>query len=108
MAVAKYMIEASYTVDGVKGLLKEGGTGRRRVIENTVKALGGTVEAFYFVFGEDDVVVIVDMPDNTSVAALSLRVSAAGGATSSVRVLLTPEELDAAVKKNVDYRAPGT
>lgn len=105
--MAKYMIEASYTVDGVKGLFKEGGTGRRAGIDKAVRALGGTVEAFYYVFGEDDVVVLLDMPDNASVAALSLRVSAAGGATSSVRVLLTPEEIDAAVKKDVDYRAPG-
>jgi uncharacterized protein with GYD domain len=105
--MAKYLIEASYTVDGVKGLFKEGGTGRRAAIEKAAGALGGSVESLYFVFGEDDVVVILDMPDNTSVAAFSLRVSAAGGATSSVRVLLTPEEIDAAVKKDVAYRAPG-
>jgi uncharacterized protein with GYD domain len=101
------MIEASYTVDGVKGLFKEGGSGRRSAVENAVKGLGGTVESFHFVFGEDDAIVIVDMPDNISVAALSLRVSASGGATSSVRVLITTDEMDAAVKKNVDYRAPG-
>ncbi len=105
--MAKYMIEASYTVDGVKGLFKDGGTGRRAAIETAVNALGGSVESFYYVFGEDDVVLILEMPDNTSAAALSLRVSAAGGATSSVRVLLTPEEIDAAVKMEVGYRAPG-
>ncbi|MGH7723639.1 MAG: GYD domain-containing protein [Candidatus Dormibacteria bacterium] len=105
--MAKYLIEASYTVDGVKGLFKEGGTGRRTAIENAVRGLGGTVESFHFVFGDDDVIVILDMPDNVSVAALSLGVSAAGGATSSVRVLLTPEEIDAAVKKTLEYRAPG-
>jgi uncharacterized protein with GYD domain len=105
--VAKYMIEASYTVDGIKGLLKEGGSGRRTAVESAVKGLGGTVESFYFVFGEDDVIVILDMPDNTSMAALSLGVSAAGGATTAVRVLLTAQEMDAAVKKTVEYRAPG-
>jgi uncharacterized protein with GYD domain len=104
----KYMVEASYTVDGVKGLFKDGGSGRRTAIENAVKALGGSVESFFFVFGEDDVIVILDMPDNTSVAALSLRISAAGGATCSVRVLLTTDEMDAAVKKDVAYRAPGS
>jgi uncharacterized protein with GYD domain len=107
MAMAKYLIEASYTVDGVKGLFKEGGSGRRSAIEEAVKGLGGTVESFYFVFGDDDVIVIVDLPDNGSVAALSLGVSAAGGASCSVRVLLTPEEIDGAVKKTVGYRPPG-
>jgi uncharacterized protein with GYD domain len=94
-------------VDGVKGLFKDGGSGRRAAIESAAKSLGGSVESFYFVFGEDDVILILDMPDNTSVAAFSLHVSAAGGATSSVRVLLTTEEMDAAVKKDVAYRAPG-
>ena len=65
------------------------------------------MESFYFVFGEDDVIVIVDIPDNTSMAAMSLGVGAAGGATTAVRVLLTAEEIDAAVKKTVEYRAPG-
>jgi uncharacterized protein with GYD domain len=105
--MAKYLIEASYTPEGVKGLLKEGGSGRRAAIDRLITAAGGTVEAFYFVFGEDDVIVVVDLPDNATVAAVSLGVSAAGGATCSVRVLLTPEEVDAAAKKTVDYRAPG-
>lgn len=103
----KYLIEASYTSEGVKGLLKEGGSGRRAAIDRLITAAGGTVEAFYFVFGEDDVIVVVDLPDNATVAGVSLGVSAAGGATSSVRVLLTPEEIDAAVRTTVDYRAPG-
>jgi uncharacterized protein with GYD domain len=107
MSVAKYLIEASYTVDGVQGVLKEGGSGRRAAIEQLITAAGGTVECFYFVFGEDDVIVVVDLPDNATMAAVSLAVSAAGGATSSVRVLLTPEEIDAAARKTIQYRAPG-
>jgi uncharacterized protein with GYD domain len=105
--MAKYMIEASYTVDGVKGLFKEGGTGRRTAVETAAKALGGSVESFYYVFGEDDVIAILDMPDNVSIAAFSLAVSASGGVAATVRVLLTPEEIDAAVKKTAEYRAPG-
>jgi uncharacterized protein with GYD domain len=107
MTMAKYLIEASYTIDGVNGVLKEGGSGRRAAIERLVSGAGGTVEAFYFVFGDDDVVVVVDLPDNTTAAALSLAVSSAGGATTSVRVLLTPEEIDAAAQKTIEYRAPG-
>ena len=105
--MAKYLAEASYTQDGLKGLFKEGGTGRRTAVETAAKGLGGSVEAFYYVFGEDDVIVLLDMPDNISVAALSLAISAGGGATSTIRVLLTPEEIDAAVKKTAEYRAPG-
>jgi uncharacterized protein with GYD domain len=105
--VAKYLIEASYTAEGLKGVLKEGGSGRRTAIENLIKAAGGTVEAFYFVFGDDDVIVVVDLPDNATMAAVSLAVTAAGGAATTIRVLLTPEEIDAAVKKTVEYRPPG-
>lgn len=105
--MAKYLIEASYTPEGLKGLLKEGGSGRRAAVEQLVRSAGGSVEAFYFVFGEDDVIVVVDLPDNASMAALSLTVSAAGGATSTVRVLLTPEEIDSAVRKEMNYRPPG-
>lgn len=105
--MAKYLVEASSTVDGLKELFKEGGTGRRTAIENAAKSLGGSVEAFYYVFGDDDVIVLLDLPDNTAAAALSLAVGAAGGAATSVRVLVTPEEIDAAVKRGSGYRAPG-
>lgn len=106
--MAKYLIEASYTAEGVQGLLKEGGSGRRKAIEHLIQAAGGTVESLYFVFGDDDVIVVVDLPDNTTMAAVSLAVSAAGGATSTVRVLLSPEEIDAAGKKTIEYRSPGS
>ena len=105
--MSKYLIEASYTNDGVKGVLREGGSGRRAAIEQLITAAGGTVESFYFVFGDHDVIVVVEMPDNATMAAVSLGVSAAGGARTAVRVLLTPEEIDAAAKKTIDYRAPG-
>jgi len=105
--VAKYLIEASYTPEGVKGLLKEGGSGRRAAIEQLINSAGGSVEACYFVFGDDDVILVVDLPDNATMAAVSLAVSVAGGATSTVRVLLTPEEIDDAAKKTIDYRPPG-
>jgi uncharacterized protein with GYD domain len=105
--MAKYLIEASYTLEGVQGLLKEGGSGRRAAVERLIASAGGTIEALYFVFGDDDIVIIADLPDNASAAALSLAVSASGSATSTVRVLLTPEEIDTATKKSIDYRAPG-
>jgi uncharacterized protein with GYD domain len=105
--MAKYLIEASYTPEGVQGLLREGGSGRRAAVEHLITSAGGSIEAFYFVFGDDDVIIVADVPDNATMAAVSLAVSAAGGATSTVRVLLTPEEIDAATRKTIEYRAPG-
>ncbi|GAA3467772.1 GYD domain-containing protein [Nonomuraea roseola] len=104
----KYLIQASYTVDGLKGVLREGGTGRRQAVERMAESLGGRVEQMYYAFGESDVYVIVDLPGNVASAALGLRVSAAGGARTKTVVLLTSEEIDDAVRQEVEYRAPGT
>lgn len=103
----KYMIHASYTVDGIKGVLKEGGTSRRAAVEAAIKAVGGKLEAFYFAFGEHDVVGIVDGPDNATAAAFSMAVAASGTVRSRTIVLLTPEEIDQAAKKTVPFRAAG-
>jgi uncharacterized protein with GYD domain len=103
----KYLWQASYNSDGVKGVVKEGGTGRRQAIENLVTGAGGTVEAFYFSFGDDDVVVIADLPDAETATAIALTVNSGGLVSLKTSVLLTPEEVDAAAKKSVDYRPPG-
>jgi uncharacterized protein with GYD domain len=91
----------------VKGLLKDGGTGRRAAVEKLFGSVGGKVEAFYYAFGDTDLFVIADVPDNISAAALSLIVNAAGAATARITVLLTPEEIDAAAKKTPSHRPPG-
>jgi uncharacterized protein with GYD domain len=103
----KFMIEASYTLDGVKGVQSGGGTGRRDAIAALAQSVGGTLESLYFAFGDNDVYVLVDLPDNESAAAIALTVNAAGGATVKTVPLLTPEEVDAAAKRSVDYRPPG-
>ena len=103
----KYLAHASYTVEGLKGLLKDGGTKRREVIEQLAKGLGGTLEAFYYAFGDDDVFAILDFPDNVSARAVSMAINATGGATVKTTVLITPEEVDQATTKTVDYRPPG-
>lgn len=108
--MAKFLIQAGYSHDGIKGVIKDGGTGRRTAVEAAVKALGGRVEAFYFAFGESDVVGIIDGPDNISTAAFALAVGATGALSSfKTTVLLTPEEVDQAAKKaaGASYRAPG-
>jgi uncharacterized protein with GYD domain len=103
----KFLWMASYTADGVKGVLKDGGTGRRAVVERMTEDLGGKVEAFYFAFGGDDVYVIADLPDTTTAAAISLTINAQGAVQLKTVELLTPEEVDEATKKSVDYRPPG-
>ena len=103
----RYLAHASYTVEGLKGLLKDGGTKRREVVEQLAKGLGGTLEAFYYAFGDDDVFAIFDFPDDVSAMAVSMAINASGGATLKTTVLLTPEEIDQATKKTVDYRPPG-
>jgi uncharacterized protein with GYD domain len=105
--MAKFLITASYTAEGAKGLMTEGGTGRRAVVQKMLETIGGKLEAFYFAFGKDDAYVIVDVPDNASVIAVSLAVNASGVVRISTTPLVSPDELDAASKKSVGYRAPG-
>ncbi|PYR55107.1 MAG: GYD domain protein [Acidobacteria bacterium] len=105
--MAKYLISASYTAEGAKGVLKEGGTKRRQAAEQAIKSAGGKLEAFYFAFGDNDAFVIVDAPDHASVAAMSLAINASGAVRTKTVVLLTPEEIDQATKKGTTYRAPG-
>ena len=105
--MAKFLWKASYTSDGVKGVLKEGGTGRRAAVEKVVEALGGKVESFYFALGEEDVYVIAELPDTVTATAVSLTVNASGVVALQTVELLTPEQVDEASKKSVDYRPPG-
>jgi uncharacterized protein with GYD domain len=105
--MAKFMVKASYNAEGARGLLKEGGTNRRAAVARTVESLGGKVEAFYFAYGDADAFLIVDFPDTASGIAVSLAVNASGVTRCSTIPLITPEEIDAACKKSVTYRAPG-
>jgi uncharacterized protein with GYD domain len=105
--MAKYLIEASYTSEGAKGVIKDGGSKRRAAAEQAVKNAGGKLEAFYFAFGDCDAFVIIDAPDHASAAAVSLAINASGAVQTKTTVLLTPEEIDQAAKKGVHYTAPG-
>lgn len=104
----KYMIKASYTADGLKGVLEKGGSARRDAVASMAQGMGGSLESFYFAFGDPDVFAVIDMPDNASVAAAAMTVSASGAAQATSVVLLTPEEIDAAAQKSVDYAVPGS
>ncbi len=103
----KYLYLASYTQTGLQGLIKEGGTSRRANLNGLIEGLGGRMEAFYYAFGEDDVYVIADLPDDAAASALSLAVGASGAVGVKTTVLDTPETVDEAVKKAVSYRPPG-
>lgn len=103
----KYMVQASYLTEGVKGLLKEGGSGRRAAVDELFASLGGKVETFYYAFGDDDVFIIGELPDNASAAALTMKVNAAGITKVKATPLLTIQEIDVAVKKTSVYRPPG-
>lgn len=104
----KYLYRASLSAEGLAGVLAEGAAARRKVVTDAVEALGGTVEAFYFAFGDDDVILICDMPDNATAAAFAIEVGSSGRVAPSTTVLLTEADIDAAASKKSGWRAPGT
>lgn len=99
----KYLFSASYTNVGVKGLLEVGGSHRSDAVDTLVASVGGTVESFYYAFGDDDAYIIAEVPDEVTAAALSLRISAAGTATVKTTRLLDPSVIDEVVNRSVDY-----
>jgi len=103
----KFLIKASYSPDGVRGLLKEGGSKRRAAVQKIVEGMGGKLEAFYYAYGEDDAIIITDLPDAASGLAISMTVNATGAVRLTTTPLISPEEVDAASRKTVDYKAPG-
>ncbi|MFQ6325337.1 GYD domain-containing protein [Nocardia sp. CWNU-33] len=102
----KYLWRVSYSQEGARGLLAQGGSARRVAIREMVESVGGQVEACYFAFGEDDLFVIGDVPDEVAAAALAIRTAAYGGAVSHTVALLTPEQIDEAVARDVTYLPP--
>ena len=105
--MAKYLIAASYTADGLKGLIRDKASGRRAAVAKALEAVGGKVDAMYYALGDDDVLLIVDVPDTVTAAAVSIRVSASGLVRTKTTSLLTVEEADQALQKTIDYRPPG-
>jgi uncharacterized protein with GYD domain len=106
--MAKFLFRASLSPEGVAGVLAEGGTSRRAAVKEAIENLGGSLESFYFAFGDDDVVGICELPDNESAAAFAMETSSSGRVSVSTTVLVTPEEVDRAREKKSGWRAPGT
>lgn len=104
----KYLLEVTYTLDGVRGVLGKGGSARLAAAKAAAESAGGSIESLYFAFGDVDVFAIADLPSNEAAAALALTVTAAGGATVTTVVLLSPEEIDAAAGTSVSYTPPGS
>ncbi len=105
--MGKYLIRANYTQSGLAGLLKEGGSRRRAALAQTIEGAGGTLESLYYAFGGSDLYITADLPDDATATAVSLSVGAAGALNVDITVLITPETVDEAIKKNISYRAPG-
>jgi len=103
----KYLFKASLSTEGVAGVRAEGGTARRASAKSAIEAIGGTLESFYFAFGDDDVIVICDLPNNEAAAGFALEVAASGRVSVSTSVLITPEEMDRAREQKSGWRAPG-
>jgi uncharacterized protein with GYD domain len=102
-----YFWQASYTPSGTQGLIKDGGSKRRQVVQQMIEKAGGKLHSMYFAFGEADVLGIAEFPDQVTAAALSLVVNASGAVQFRSTPLLTAEEIDAAAKKSISYRPPG-
>ena len=105
--MGKYLLQASYTQEGLAGLVNEGGTGRKAALAETIEGAGGSLESLYYAFGKNDLFIIADLPDDAAATAVSLTIGSAGALSVSVTVLVTPETVDEAIARNVPYRPPG-
>ena len=103
----KYLLQANYTAQGLQGLLKEGGSSRRRVFEEMASEQGGSLESFYYAFGGSDLYLTFDLPDAATAAAISLNIGVGGALDVNTVQLITAEEVDEACGKTVTYRLPG-
>ena len=105
--MAKYLFQGTYSREGAQGLLREGGSKRRAAVDGLMTALGGRLESFYYGFGETDLFMVVDLPDNVAAAAASLIVVASGAGSWRTTVLMDPEDMDRVAQSGAAYRAPG-
>lgn len=104
----KFLVQASYTVEGTKGLLRSGGSSRRKAVEELLAPLGGKLEAFYFSFGDDDAILIMDVPSNDAALAIAMTVRASGMVRSKMVELISIEEVDLATRRELHFRPPGS
>ncbi len=106
--MGKYLFHGSFSVDALRGIIKDGAASRPKAVQDLAASVGGTMESYYFAFGEDSYFVVVDVPSDEAAAAAALTVNASGAVSNSTVKLLTSEQVDAAIKLSPRYRAPGT
>ena len=105
--MTKYLFQGNYVGPGIKGLMQEGGSKRRDAVVKALESVGGSLESFYYAFGETDVLGVFDIPEQSNAVALSLMINSSGAVNIHLTPLMTPEDIDAAVGKTPSYRAPG-
>lgn len=105
--MSKFLIEASYTMEGLRGLQKDKASGRVAAVTQAAQSLGGSLESMHFALGADDVIAILDLPSAGAAAALSTAISASGLAHTRTTALLTSAEMDEALGRHPDYHGPG-
>ncbi len=105
--MGKYLFRGSFSAEGLRGVMKDGGTSRPKAVAALAESVGGRLDAYYFAFGDDSYFVVCDLPNDEAAAACAMTVAASGAVSNSTVKLLTPEQVDAAVKLSPAYRAPG-
>jgi uncharacterized protein with GYD domain len=105
--MAKFLIRARYTASGTQGAVQEGFANREAYVRSLIESVGGKTEVWYFAYGEDDVIVIIDAEPAAAVA-ISLAVNQGGFVQLTLTPLLTAAEMDQARARLPQYRSPGT
>jgi uncharacterized protein with GYD domain len=104
----KYLIQASYGAEGIRGVAQNGGSARREIVGELIGSMGGTMESFYFAFGDADVYVISELPSDEAATALALSINQSAATKIRTVVLLTPEQVDSAANMVPAYKPPGS
>jgi uncharacterized protein with GYD domain len=106
-AMPKFLIQGSYSPEGLRALSKDKASGRQAAVKDGLATIGGKLEGLYYALGDSDVYVFCDCPDHVTAAAMSLAASSSGLIRTKVTALLTVEETDQAIAMKTAYRAPG-
>lgn len=106
--MSKYLIKANYNSDGAAGLAAKGGTARRDAVGKMLADVGGSIECFYYAWGDVDAYLVVDVPSDEAMVGIALSVNKSGATTITTTPLLTPEQVDAAATTAPGYTPPGT
>jgi len=105
--VAKVSVPGFVHARRVAGRHERQGLRRKAAVQSAIKSIGGKLESFYYAFGDDDVVLIADLPDNVSAAAITLTTGSTGLVNIRTTPLLTVDEVDKALEITAKYRPPG-